>query len=159
MSGAGRVLAAFGPDEPALTATQLSVRAGLHAARPIRPGHDAPHAVLSRMVGQRALHALRLQWHDAEALAEKILSGPPEFYAFPGQAPGSFGGTGSARCCTTSRQTWLRGACRSTRRFAWSHRQTFFRTATADVRVGDHAVPDRRKILLFLGAANPDPRR
>ncbi len=37
--------------------------------------------------------------------------------------------------------------------------QTFFRTATADVRVGDVAVPDGRKILMFLAAANRDPRR
>lgn len=37
--------------------------------------------------------------------------------------------------------------------------QTFFRTATTDVRVGDHVVPDGRKILMFLGAANRDPRR
>jgi 4-methoxybenzoate monooxygenase (O-demethylating) len=36
--------------------------------------------------------------------------------------------------------------------------QTFFRTATADVRVGDHVVPDGKKILTFLGAANRDPR-
>ena len=37
--------------------------------------------------------------------------------------------------------------------------QTFFRTATTDVRVGDHVVPDGKKILMFLGAANRDPRR
>lgn len=37
--------------------------------------------------------------------------------------------------------------------------QTFFRTATADIRVGDVVVPDGEKILLFLGAANRDPRR
>jgi 4-methoxybenzoate monooxygenase (O-demethylating) len=37
--------------------------------------------------------------------------------------------------------------------------QTFFRTATADVRVGDHVVPDGKKILMFLGSANRDPRR
>jgi cytochrome P450 len=37
--------------------------------------------------------------------------------------------------------------------------QTFFRTATADIRVGDHVVPDGKKILMFLGAANRDPRR
>jgi 4-methoxybenzoate monooxygenase (O-demethylating) len=37
--------------------------------------------------------------------------------------------------------------------------QTFFRTATADVRVGDVVVPDGRKILMFLAAANRDPRR
>lgn len=37
--------------------------------------------------------------------------------------------------------------------------QTFFRTTTTDVRVGDHVVPDGRKVLLFLGAANRDPRR
>ena len=37
--------------------------------------------------------------------------------------------------------------------------QTFFRTATTDVRVGEHVVPDGTKILMFLGAANRDPRR
>jgi hypothetical protein len=37
--------------------------------------------------------------------------------------------------------------------------QTFFRTATADVQVGDVVVPDGRKILMFLAAANRDPRR
>jgi cytochrome P450 len=37
--------------------------------------------------------------------------------------------------------------------------QTFFRTATCDVRVGDVVVPDGRKILMFLAAANRDPRR
>ena len=37
--------------------------------------------------------------------------------------------------------------------------QTFFRTATTDVRVGEHVVPDGKKILMFLGAANRDPRR
>ncbi len=37
--------------------------------------------------------------------------------------------------------------------------QTFFRTATTDVRVGDHVVPEGKKILMFLGAANHDPRR
>ncbi|MGX5656389.1 cytochrome P450, partial [Geodermatophilus nigrescens] len=37
--------------------------------------------------------------------------------------------------------------------------QTFFRTATTDVRVGDVVVPEGRKILMFLAAANRDPRR
>ena len=37
--------------------------------------------------------------------------------------------------------------------------QTFFRTATRDIAVGDHTVPDGKKILMFLGAANRDPRR
>jgi cytochrome P450 len=37
--------------------------------------------------------------------------------------------------------------------------QTFFRTATTDVRVGDHVVPDGKKFLMFLGAANRDPRQ
>ena len=37
--------------------------------------------------------------------------------------------------------------------------QTFFRTATADVRVGEHVVPEGHKILMFLAAANRDPRR
>lgn len=37
--------------------------------------------------------------------------------------------------------------------------QTFFRTATTDVQVGDGVVPQGEKVLLFLGAANRDPRR
>jgi 4-methoxybenzoate monooxygenase (O-demethylating) len=37
--------------------------------------------------------------------------------------------------------------------------QTFFRTATTDVRVGDVVIPEGRKILMFLSAANRDPRR
>ncbi|MET7770941.1 cytochrome P450 [Nocardia sp. NPDC005366] len=37
--------------------------------------------------------------------------------------------------------------------------QTFFRTATRDVRIGDIAIPDGQKILMFLGAANRDPER
>jgi cytochrome P450 len=37
--------------------------------------------------------------------------------------------------------------------------QTFFRTTSRDVRVGDHVIPDGQKILMFLGAANRDPRR
>lgn len=37
--------------------------------------------------------------------------------------------------------------------------QTFFRTATRDVRVGDHMIPEGEKMLMFLGAANRDPRR
>lgn len=36
--------------------------------------------------------------------------------------------------------------------------QTFFRTATADIGVGGVTVPDGKKILMFLGAANRDPR-
>jgi 4-methoxybenzoate monooxygenase (O-demethylating) len=37
--------------------------------------------------------------------------------------------------------------------------QTFFRTAAADVRIGDVVVPEGAKVLMFLGAANRDPRR
>lgn len=37
--------------------------------------------------------------------------------------------------------------------------QTFFRTATRDLRVGDVDIRDGEKILMFLGAANRDPRR
>ncbi|BAL86039.1 putative cytochrome P450 [Actinoplanes missouriensis 431] len=37
--------------------------------------------------------------------------------------------------------------------------QTFFRTATTDVEIGDTVIPDGAKILMFLGAANRDPRR
>ncbi len=37
--------------------------------------------------------------------------------------------------------------------------QTFFRTATRDVEVEGAVVPEGRKILMFLAAANRDPRR
>lgn len=37
--------------------------------------------------------------------------------------------------------------------------QTFFRTATGDVRIGDTVIGDGEKILMFLGSANRDPRR
>ncbi|XVQ06568.1 cytochrome P450 [Spirillospora sp. CA-255316] len=37
--------------------------------------------------------------------------------------------------------------------------QTFFRTATTDLEIAGTAVPDGEKILMFLGAANRDPRR
>jgi cytochrome P450 len=37
--------------------------------------------------------------------------------------------------------------------------QTFFRTATGDIEVGGAIIPDGRKILMFLGSANRDPRR
>ncbi|MFI0355991.1 cytochrome P450 [Actinomadura sp. 9N407] len=37
--------------------------------------------------------------------------------------------------------------------------QTFFRTALGDHEIGGTTIPDGRKILMFLGAANRDPRR
>lgn len=37
--------------------------------------------------------------------------------------------------------------------------QTFFRTATADIRTAGKVVPDGKKVLMFLGAANRDPRK
>jgi 4-methoxybenzoate monooxygenase (O-demethylating) len=37
--------------------------------------------------------------------------------------------------------------------------QTFFRTTTTDVRIGDALVPEGHKVLMFLAAANRDPRR
>jgi cytochrome P450 len=37
--------------------------------------------------------------------------------------------------------------------------QTFFRTADRDVEIGGTTVPEGKKILMFLGAANSDPRR
>jgi cytochrome P450 len=37
--------------------------------------------------------------------------------------------------------------------------QTFFRTTTTDVRIGDAVVPEGHKVLMFLSAANRDPRR
>jgi hypothetical protein len=37
--------------------------------------------------------------------------------------------------------------------------QTFFRTAATDVPVEDTVIPDCKKILMFLGVANRDPRR
>jgi len=36
--------------------------------------------------------------------------------------------------------------------------QTFFRTATTEVTVGEVRIPDGKKILMFLAAANRDPR-
>jgi cytochrome P450 len=37
--------------------------------------------------------------------------------------------------------------------------QTFFRAAVGDREIGGTVIPDGRKILMFLGAANRDPRR
>lgn len=37
--------------------------------------------------------------------------------------------------------------------------QTFFRTTSREVTVGDVVIPDDSKVLLFLGAANRDPRQ
>lgn len=37
--------------------------------------------------------------------------------------------------------------------------QTFFRTATVDVSIAGPIIPAGAKILMFLGAANRDPRR
>ena len=37
--------------------------------------------------------------------------------------------------------------------------QTFFRTATSDIDIEGTVIPDGRKILMFLGSANRDPRR
>jgi cytochrome P450 len=37
--------------------------------------------------------------------------------------------------------------------------QTFFRTTTRPIAIGDHELPEGAKVLMFLGAANRDPRR
>ena len=37
--------------------------------------------------------------------------------------------------------------------------QTFFRTTTREVEIGGHGVGEGEKVLMFLGAANRDPRR
>ncbi|WP_314326582.1 cytochrome P450 [Paenarthrobacter ilicis] len=37
--------------------------------------------------------------------------------------------------------------------------QTFFRTTTRDIEVGGTFIPEGKKILMFLGSANRDPRR
>jgi 4-methoxybenzoate monooxygenase (O-demethylating) len=37
--------------------------------------------------------------------------------------------------------------------------QTFFRTTTREVEIGGHTVGEGEKVLMFLGAANRDPRR
>lgn len=37
--------------------------------------------------------------------------------------------------------------------------QTFFRTVARDVEIGGVTIPDGKKILMFLGSANRDPRR
>ncbi|ANJ27142.1 cytochrome P450 [Agromyces aureus] len=36
--------------------------------------------------------------------------------------------------------------------------QTFFRTTTREIELGGVRIPERRKILMFLGSANSDPR-
>jgi cytochrome P450 len=36
--------------------------------------------------------------------------------------------------------------------------QTFFRTTTRDIVVAGHTIPEGSKVLLFLAAANRDPR-
>ena len=37
--------------------------------------------------------------------------------------------------------------------------QTFFRTTTTDIEIGGTLIPEGKKILMFLGSANRDPRR
>ena len=37
--------------------------------------------------------------------------------------------------------------------------QTFFRTTTRDVALSGHVIPEGEKVLMFMGAANRDPRR
>jgi cytochrome P450 len=37
--------------------------------------------------------------------------------------------------------------------------QTFFRTTTRDMAIGGETIPESSKVLMFLGAANRDPRR
>lgn len=37
--------------------------------------------------------------------------------------------------------------------------QTFFRTTTRDIEIGGTLIPEGKKILMFLGSANRDPRR
>ncbi|MBT2523475.1 cytochrome P450 [Arthrobacter sp. ISL-28] len=37
--------------------------------------------------------------------------------------------------------------------------QTFFRTTARDIEIGGTVIPEGRKILMFLGSANRDPRR
>lgn len=37
--------------------------------------------------------------------------------------------------------------------------QTFFRTTTTQVNIGGTTIPENHKVLMFLGAANRDPRR
>lgn len=37
--------------------------------------------------------------------------------------------------------------------------QTFFRTTTREVEIGGHRIGEAEKVLMFLGAANRDPRR
>lgn len=37
--------------------------------------------------------------------------------------------------------------------------QTFFRTTTRDVSIGEETIPEGSKVLMFLGAANRDPAR
>jgi cytochrome P450 len=37
--------------------------------------------------------------------------------------------------------------------------QTFFRTTTREAEIGGHRIGEGEKVLMFLGAANRDPRR
>ena len=37
--------------------------------------------------------------------------------------------------------------------------QTFFRTTTREVELGGETIPEGSKVLMFLGAANRDPRK
>jgi len=52
----------------------------------------------------------------------------------------------------------VRNAFEETIRFA-SPVQTFFRTTTQEVTLGGYRLPEGHKVLLFLAAANRDPRR
>jgi DNA-binding IclR family transcriptional regulator len=64
-----RILAAFGPDEPALTVTQLSVRAGLHTATASRLIHQLEaEGLLTRDADHRVRIGVRL-WELASRAA------------------------------------------------------------------------------------------
>jgi cytochrome P450 len=231
------------------------------------PRHDAPRAVLSKILGQRALRQLRQQWMaDAELLVDEVLGAGPELDAMPALAeafplrvfpdavgipdhgrenllpygdhlfnlfgpPGALVDRGTPRAAEVS--AWVNAQCQrevlslggfgaqiwaaadrgditheqaplvvrsllsagvdttvhalsavlyafavspgqwerlraqpALARLAFDEAvrwespvQTFFRTATTDIRVAEHVVPEGKKILMFLCAANRDPRR
>lgn len=57
-----------------------------------------------------------------------------------------------------ARPTLARGAFEEAVRFE-SPVQTFFRTTTREVEIAGATIPEGRKVMMFLGAANRDPRR
>jgi hypothetical protein len=89
-----------------------------------------------------AARARRSRWHPASAC-----STPPGGRARPCSPPAN-----------AARPELARTAFDEAVRLE-SPVQTFFRTADGDVPIGGAVIPDGKKILMFLSAANRDPRR